>query len=100
MQLASMSLDLRSRQQQVDAMRGELQKAGTRLAAERQQADQQAAMLMEQLAIAQATSADTKVHMQPCQPCNVKQFSCSLLKTSWRLQARVLCSGCHSTRSD
>ena len=61
MQLASMSLDLRSRQQQVDAMRGELQKAGTRLAAERQQADQQAAMLMEQLAIAQATSADTTV---------------------------------------
>ncbi|KAL3145047.1 hypothetical protein ABBQ32_003538 [Trebouxia sp. C0010 RCD-2024] len=60
LQLASMSLDLRSRQQQVDAMRGELQKAGTRLAAERQQADQQAAMLMEQLAIAQATSADTK----------------------------------------
>lgn len=57
-----MSLDLRSRQQQVDAMRGELQKAGARSAAERQQTDQQAAMLMEQLAIAQATSADTKVH--------------------------------------
>lgn len=56
-----MSVDLRSRQQQVDAMRGELQKAGSRLAAERQQTDQQAAMLMEQLAIAQATSADTKV---------------------------------------
>ena len=72
MQLASMSLDLRSRQQQVDAMRGELQKAGTRLAAERQQADQQAAMLMEQLAIAQAISADTKVHTSLChvQPCN------------------------------
>ena len=56
-----MSLDLRGRQQQVDAMRGELQKAGTRLAAERQQTEQQSGMLMEQLAIAQGTSADTKV---------------------------------------
>lgn len=61
MQVASLSVDLRSRQQQVDAMRGELQKAGTSLAAERQQTDQQATMLMEQLAITQATSADTKV---------------------------------------
>ena len=60
-QAASLSLDLRARQQQVDAMRGELQGAGSRLAAERQQTDQQAKMLMEQLAIAQSTSADTKV---------------------------------------
>lgn len=56
-----MSIDLRGRQQQVDAMRGELQKSGTCLAAERQQTEQQSAMLMEQLAIAQSTSADTKV---------------------------------------
>jgi len=66
MQVASLSLDLRSRQQQVDAMRGELQSAGTRLAAERQQTEQQASTLMEQLAIAQSSSADTKVHL--CYP--------------------------------
>jgi len=65
-QVASLFLDLRSRQQQVDAMRGELQSAGMRVAAERQQTEQQASMLMEQLAIAQSTSADTKVH--PCCP--------------------------------
>ena len=41
-----MSIDLRGRQQQVDAMRGELQKSGTCLAAERQQTEQQSAMLM------------------------------------------------------
>ena len=66
MQVASLSVDLRSRQQQVDAMRGELQKAGTSLAAERQQTDQQATLLMEQLAITQATSADTKVNPNIC----------------------------------
>ncbi len=42
-------------------MRGELQSSGARVAAERQQTEQQAEMLMEQLAIAQSTSADTKV---------------------------------------
>ena len=73
-------------------MRGELQKAGSSLAAERQQTDQQAAMLMEQLAITQATSADTKVHLtsvpllclqvgaylHPCRVCeSFKSASCS-----------------------
>lgn len=44
-------------------MRGELQSAGARVAAERQQTEQQAEMLMEQLAIAQTVSADTKVQL-------------------------------------
>ncbi|KAL0021976.1 hypothetical protein WJX77_002082 [Trebouxia sp. C0004] len=64
LQVASLSLDLRARQQQVDAMRGELQSAGIRLAAERQQTEQQSSMLMEQLAIAQSTSADTKAALE------------------------------------
>ena len=59
-----MSLDVRARQQQIDAMRGELQGAGTRLAAQRQQGEQQSAMLTEQLAIAQAVSADTKTALE------------------------------------
>ena len=57
-----MSLDLRSRQQQVDAMRGELQTVGVRTAAVRQENDQQAEVLMEELAIAQANSADMQVN--------------------------------------
>ena len=62
-QVASLSIDLRSRQQQVDTMRGELQAAGKRSTRDKQQSESQAEMLMEQLAIAQAAGADQKVHL-------------------------------------
>ena len=62
MQVASLSIDLRSRQQQVDTMRGELQAAGKRSTRDKQQSESQVEMLTEQLAIAQAAGADQKVH--------------------------------------
>ena len=60
-QVARLYLDLRSRQQQVDAMRGELSTVGVRTAAVRQETDTQAEILMEELAITQANAADIQV---------------------------------------
>ena len=83
---ASLSIDLRSRQQQVDTMRGELQAAGKRSAAERQQSESQAEMLMEQLAIAQAAKADPKVtlilHGLSCLHTVVKRSSVACFQSS------------------
>ena len=66
LQMTSLSIDLRSRQQQIDSMRGELQKSGQRAAAQRQQNEEATENLMEQLAIAQSVSADTQVSSAPC----------------------------------
>lgn len=66
MQMTSLSIDLRSRQQQIDSMRAELQKSGHRAAAQRQQNEEATANLMEQLAIAQSVSADTQVSLAAC----------------------------------
>lgn len=63
MQMTSISIDLRSRQQQIDSMRAELQRSGKLVAAERQQNEDATENLMEQLAIAQSVSADTQVSL-------------------------------------
>ena len=47
-------------------MRAELQKSVPRAAAQRQQNEEAAENLMEQLAIAQSVSADTQVSLLPC----------------------------------
>lgn len=66
LQMTSLSIDLRSRQQQIDSMRAELQKSGQRAAAQRQQNEEATENLLEQLAIAQSVSADTQVSSAPC----------------------------------
>ena len=67
-------------------MRGELQAAGKRSAAERQQSESQSEMLMEQLAIAQAAKADTKVnlllHVLNCMHTTVKKSSVACFQSS------------------
>ena len=69
-QMTSLSIDLRSRQQQIELMRAELQRSGSQAAAQRQQHEQASGNLMERLAIAQTISADTQVG-----PCN---HSCTI----------------------
>lgn len=61
LQMTSISIDLRSRQQQIDSMRAELQKSGKVAAAQRQQNEDATENLMEQLAIAQSVTAETQV---------------------------------------
>lgn len=70
--MTSLSIDLRSRQQQIEMMRAELQRSGGQAAAQKQQHEQASVNLMERLAIAQTISADTQVcppmHLLPLIP--------------------------------
>ena len=66
LQVTSLNVDLRSRQQEIDTMRKELQDQVARAYAHEQESEDAVENLMEQLAIAQTVTAETKVLLQCC----------------------------------